>query len=113
AQKGCPMNLPMLFPVLKHVSLALLLIASCLGTTAQADDWPQWLGPQRDSQWREDGIIERVPAEGLKVLWRAPVQYGYAGPAVANGRVYVPDLAVEEGEIQNSASSRTELRGRE
>ena len=107
------MNLQMLFPVLKHVSLALLLIASCLGTTAQADDWPQWLGPQRDSQWREDGIIERVPAEGLKVLWRAPVQYGYAGPAVANGRVYVPDLAVEEGEIQNSASSRTELRGRE
>src|SRR5690606_9465289 len=83
------------------------------GTAAQADDWPQWLGPQRDSQWREDGIIERVPAEGLKVLWRAPVQYGYAGPAVANGRVYVPDLAVEEGEIQNSASSRTELRGRE
>ena len=30
-----------------------------------ADDWPQWLGPNRDSVWRERGIVDRFPREGL------------------------------------------------
>ena len=32
-------------------SFALILSAGL----AQADDWPQWLGPKRDSVWRETG----------------------------------------------------------
>lgn len=107
------MNLQKLFPMSRRATWAWLVIASCCGAAVQAEDWPQWLGPQRDSQWREEGIVNRIPAEGLKVLWRVPVKYGYAGPAVANGRVYVPDLIVEEGELQNSPSGRSELRGRE
>ena len=65
-------------------SLPALLV---LLATSLADDWPQWLGPNRDSVWREKGIVQRFPAEGLKITWRAPVQLGYAGPAVAQGRV--------------------------
>ena len=30
----------------------------------RADDWPQWLGPQRDSVWRETGILDQFPAQG-------------------------------------------------
>jgi hypothetical protein len=59
---------------------------------ASADDWPQWMGPNRDNVWRESGIIEKFPEEGLKVLWRTPLAGGYAGPAVADGRVFVTDL---------------------
>ena len=35
-------------------------LAACLSglVPARADDWPQWLGPQRDAVWRETGIIE-------------------------------------------------------
>ena len=58
-----------------------LLWSMSLG--ARAEDWPQWLGPHRDSVWRETGIVERFPDEGLPVLWRVPVALGYAGPAVA------------------------------
>src|SRR5436190_23838839 len=29
-----------------------------------ADDWPQWLGPKRDSIWRETGIVEKLPTNG-------------------------------------------------
>ena len=29
------------------------------GNDLFADDWPQWLGPNRDAVWREDGIIEK------------------------------------------------------
>ena len=53
---------------------------------AWADDWPQWLGENRDGTWQEEGVLERLPEEGPKVLWRAPVAHGYSGPAVAKGR---------------------------
>ena len=32
--------------------------------TGRADDWPQWLGPKRDSVWRETGLLEKFPASG-------------------------------------------------
>jgi outer membrane protein assembly factor BamB len=59
---------------------------------ARADDWPQWLGPQRDGVWRETGIVERFPAGGPKVLWRQPAGPGYSSPAVANGKLYLTDF---------------------
>jgi outer membrane protein assembly factor BamB len=62
-----------------------------------ADDWPQWLGPQRDAVWRESGILEKFPQGGPKVRWRTPIGAGYSGPVVANGRVYVTDRILAEG----------------
>ena len=69
----------------------------CVIASARADDWPQWLGPQRDAVWRETGIIEKFPAAGLKVRWRVPIGGGFAGPAVAKGRVYVADRQLAQG----------------
>jgi outer membrane protein assembly factor BamB len=57
----------------------------------RADDWPQWMGPKRDNIWREEGILEKFPAGGPKILWRTPVAGGYAGPAVTDGKVFVTD----------------------
>ena len=56
-----------------------------------ADDWPQWMGPERDGVWRETGIVEQFPPSGLPRRWRVELGGGYAGPAVANGRVFVMD----------------------
>lgn len=28
---------------------------------ATADDWPQWMGPNRDGRWAETGIVEAFP----------------------------------------------------
>ena len=69
------------------------LIALAMGCAAglRADDWPQWLGPERDSVWRETGIVSSFPAGGPAVVWRAEIGSGYSGPAVAQGRVYVFD----------------------
>ena len=68
--------------------LSAILMTSMFG---RADDWPQWMGPDRDNVWKETGIIEKFPEGGPKVLWRAKVAGGYAGPAVANGVVFVTD----------------------
>jgi outer membrane protein assembly factor BamB len=64
------------------------------GGALRADDWPQWLGPERDSVWRETGIVEEFPAAGLPVRWRTPLGPGFSGPVVAHGRVYVTDRQV-------------------
>ena len=66
---------------------------------AWADDWPQWGGPQRDLVWREQGIVEDLPQGDLPRLWSAPVASGYAGPAVAQGRVFLTDR-VESAEVE-------------
>jgi len=68
---------------------AMLLMA--LGGAAVADDWPQWMGPQRDGIWRETGIVESFPTNGPAVLWRVPMQPSYCGPAVAGNRLFVMD----------------------
>ncbi|MBI3875383.1 MAG: PQQ-binding-like beta-propeller repeat protein [Verrucomicrobia bacterium] len=78
-----------------------------------ADDWPQWLGPQRDGVWRETGILEKFPEAGPKVRWRKPVGKGYAGPAVVKGRVYVCDRVTEGAPRRNDNFNRAQLPGTE
>ena len=63
-----------------------LAFVVCLASSALGDDWPQWMGPQRDNIWREEGLIDEFPDDGPKTLWRTPVAGGYAGPAVAEVR---------------------------
>lgn len=80
------------------------ILALALAPKAGADDWPQWLGPQRDSVWREEGILAKFPPGGPKVLWRTPLGPGYTGPAVAAGRVFVMDRVPAPGTKVNSSS---------
>jgi outer membrane protein assembly factor BamB len=55
------------------------------------------MGPNRDAVWPETGIVETLPSTGPTVVWRASVSQGYAGPAVAQGRVYVTDKVLKPG----------------
>ncbi len=87
--------LPVFSPRLGWLAVLALALAGPSGL--RADDWPQWLGPKRDGVWRETGILEKFPAEGLKPRWRVPVGGGYAGPAVAEGRVVVTDRILAPG----------------
>ena len=96
------------FPALKALFTLWLFVG-----TATADDWPQWLGPQRDSVWREQGIVRAFPKSGLKVVWRKPVALGYAGPAVAAGRVFVADYVRRAGEATSGPMGRDKLEGSE
>ena len=90
-----------------------LVLLCALGVTAWAGDWPQWLGPQRDSVWREDGIVQRIPKNGLPVLWRTKIGLGYAGPAVADGRVYVLDYLLKSGKVTNNPDVRDKTTGKD
>lgn len=95
-----------------------LLVASlslvCITFTSPllAEDWPQWMGVRRDGVWNETGTLDKFPAEGPKVLWRAKIAGGYAGPAVSQGRVVVTDF-VTQGEFTNDPQTRNDLQGTE
>lgn len=83
---------------LRSLLVSSVFAAATLGVhPLLGDDWPQWLGPQRDAVWRETGILEKFPANGPSVRWRIAIGGGYAGPAVANGKVYVTDRQLAEG----------------
>ena len=67
------------------------LLVSVVAVDLQAEDWPQWRGEDRTGVWKDAGIVESFPDDGLTVKWRTPVRAGFAGPAVAGGRVFVAD----------------------
>lgn len=91
---------------------ALFALLAC-STLAIAEDWPQWMGPKRDNVWRETGLLEKFPADGPKVIWRVPVQGGYAGPAVANGKVFVTDFTSDKNAKIENFDRKTVLAGTE
>ncbi|MCA9057016.1 MAG: PQQ-binding-like beta-propeller repeat protein, partial [Planctomycetaceae bacterium] len=80
--------------------------------SATADDWPQWMGPGRDNVWRESGIIQQFPAGGPKVLWSTDIAGGYAGPAVAAGRVFITDYVTSDN-VKVDNFQRAEFTGQE
>ena len=89
------------------------LLVVLLSSFACGDDWPQWLGPNRDGVFKETGIIQSIPTRGLPVKWRVPVKHGYSGPAVADGRVFVMDYDIESGKLVNNPGGINKLTGKE
>ena len=73
---------------MRHLLSLLALLAAPL---LQAEDWPQWRGKDRLGVWAETEILERFPDGGPRRAWSKPIASGYAGPAVASGRVFVTD----------------------
>ena len=71
---------------MRRSALALIVVAAA-GTHAAAQDWPQFLGPGRDGRYTGPPLAESWPGGGPTQLWSRPVGAGFAGPAVAGGRV--------------------------
>jgi len=80
---------------------------------ASADDWPRWMGEKADGVWTEKGIRNDLPKAGAPVAWRVPVGWGYSGPAVAGGKVYLSDYQRAEGELMNNPGKAVTWEGME
>ena len=69
------------------------LLFSCLLCTgllpAQADDWPQYRGPDRTDVSREKGLLQDWPKDGPQLVWTfQDAGVGYSGPAIVGNRLY-------------------------
>ena len=75
--------------------VAVVVVIAAAGL--RADDWPEFRGQGREGVWTETGILEKFPDAGLEVRWRTPIEAGFSGPAVADGRVFVTDFERVQG----------------
>ncbi|MBI3874771.1 MAG: PQQ-binding-like beta-propeller repeat protein, partial [Verrucomicrobia bacterium] len=71
--------------------MAVALAVVCgiwFSSTARADDWPRWRGPDFNGVSKETGWLDKWPAEGPAALWKASIGTGFSSFAVAGGRVF-------------------------
>jgi outer membrane protein assembly factor BamB len=80
-------------------SLFFLCLSNIIQET-QAEDWPQWRGPQRNGTWQETGLVSQFPQKQLPRMWEVEIGSGYSGPTVANGRVYVMDRLTKPDQVE-------------
>ncbi|MBM81221.1 MAG: pyrrolo-quinoline quinone [Planctomycetaceae bacterium] len=81
---------------MRFATVALFVLT--IQTLSQADDWPQWGGPQRDLVWRETGIVKKFSTDGLLPrVWSVELGEGYSGAAVVKGLVYITDRQRSRG----------------
>ncbi|MEX2214049.1 MAG: PQQ-binding-like beta-propeller repeat protein [Phycisphaeraceae bacterium] len=66
--------------------IAIATLCLVLASSAVADDWPQFLGPNRNGISKETGFNTDVSK--AKTLWTANVGLGFSSFSVAGGRVY-------------------------
>ncbi len=59
-----------------------------LWTRKKGVDWPDFLGPNRDSKSLETGIITPWPKDGLKIVWQKELKTGYGIGTISSGRMY-------------------------
>jgi outer membrane protein assembly factor BamB len=71
------------------LAVIIVIITSCSVVTAQ--DWHQYLGPNRDSKSPQKNLLRSWLEKGPEVLWTVGVGIGYGGPVVKNGKVYLLD----------------------
>jgi outer membrane protein assembly factor BamB len=84
---------------MKHPKITLYsAVALMCITNAFAEDWPQYLGPHRNSVSSESGILRTWPADGPEVLWTVDVGIGFGGPVIRDGQVYLLDRDDKTGD---------------
>jgi outer membrane protein assembly factor BamB len=62
-------------------------LLACIAVGALGADWPQFLGPRRDSTSAETGLVPKWDAKGPPVVWQKEVGEGFSAPVVAGDRL--------------------------
>jgi len=83
--------------VMQRFVLVVSIAVTCIASI-NADDWPQWRGPNRDAISKERGLLQSWPAEGPRVKWKSEaLGNGYASVVVSNGLLHT--IGSESGTI--------------
>jgi outer membrane protein assembly factor BamB len=79
------------------ISSAFLLIF--FTTSIYAQDWPQFLGPERNSTSPQKNLLRSWPESGPEVLWTVDLGKGFGGPVIKDSKVYLLDRDDITGDI--------------
>ena len=84
-----PMKILVDDPLARFCRLGLVLSGIVLlCSTARAEDWPHWRGPQHNGISVETGWRDNWPKEGPVIAWKAKTGLGFSSFAVAQGRAF-------------------------
>ncbi len=72
---------------LAHSCYLASLLALVVTARAQAEDWPQVLGPNRNLTTSATNLAPSWPKDGPPLLWQRKVGQGFCGPAVQGERL--------------------------
>ena len=71
---------------------AIFLLFCLIGiNSTYAQNWPQYLGPDRNGLSPQKKILHSWPQQGPEVLWTVEVGIGFGGPVAKDGKVYLLD----------------------
>jgi outer membrane protein assembly factor BamB len=71
--------------------LAVMIVLRMVLAPVSAQEWPQFLGPDRNGVSPQKGILRTWPQQGPEVLWSVNIGIGYGGPVVKDGKVFLLD----------------------
>ncbi len=85
-----------------HLVRVLAITAlTTLVSIAFADDWPLWRGPNQDGIAPDTGINRDWNNNPPEKLWQVPLSdEGFAGPSVADGKVFIIDHEGDEDVVR-------------
>lgn len=86
---------------MKRLGWLFLLAGLLLTTMALAEDWPRFFGPTGNGLAPDQGINKNWAAKPPRVLWKTGLtDDGYAGPSVADGKVFIIDHQGQEDVVR-------------
>jgi len=78
----------------------MLTVVSCRNQEYSKEDWPQFMGPDRDGTWHLDVKKDTLLPADLAKLWEINIGSGYSGPTIAKGRVFLMDYYRDNGSFE-------------
>ena len=76
-------------PMPRRTTLVSALCWAILLSSASAEDWPQWQGPDRNAISKETGLLKEWPKDGPPLAWKIKgLGGGYSAPSIAAGRIF-------------------------
>ena len=85
--------------MIKRISVLTILSVIFGVINLNAQDWPQYLGPDRNGTSPQQNLLRTWPAGGPEVLWSAEAGIGFGGPVVVDGKVYLLDRDDQVGDM--------------
>jgi outer membrane protein assembly factor BamB len=76
---------------MKNTATVVAMVLTLSATPLVGEDWPGLYGPRRNHTSEQKRLLRTWPEEGPKVLWALPLNAGFGGPAVSDGKVYLLD----------------------
>src|SRR5262245_6712625 len=76
-------------PMSHAKTLITILSGVLVWSTASANDWPQWQGPDRNAISKERGLLKEWPKDGPPLAWKIKgLGGGDSAPSIVAGRLF-------------------------